>query len=115
MVVNEFISRKRRERRLSVVASVDEYAELSPDPAQSHAERDALKIRMATLPARQRAALVLRYYEDMDDARIAEVLGCATGTVRSLISRALVTLRVGAEGPLVAADSRTFTHKECKS
>jgi RNA polymerase sigma-70 factor (sigma-E family) len=115
MVVNEFISRKRRERRTSVVASVDENAELSPDHAQSHAERDALRIRMASLPARQRAALVLRYYEGMDDSEIAGFLGCATGTVRSLISRALVTLRVSAENPLASSDSRSFTRKECKS
>jgi DNA-directed RNA polymerase specialized sigma24 family protein len=37
--------------------------------------------------------LVLRYYEDLPDAEIADVLGCAVGTVRSSISRALATLR----------------------
>jgi DNA-directed RNA polymerase specialized sigma24 family protein len=37
--------------------------------------------------------LVLRFYEDLPDADIAEILGCAIGTVRSSISRALTTLR----------------------
>jgi RNA polymerase sigma factor (sigma-70 family) len=48
---------------------------------------------LARLPRRQRAALVLRYYEGLPDAEIAEVLGCAVGTVRAHISRALATLR----------------------
>ena len=42
---------------------------------------------------RQRAVLVLRYYEDLPDAEIAAVLGCRPGTVRSLASRALADLR----------------------
>lgn len=45
------------------------------------------------LPARQRAALVLRYYEDMPDADIALVLECPVGTVKSLIHRGLGRLR----------------------
>ena len=48
---------------------------------------------LRALPGRQRVVLVLRYYEDLPDAEIAEVLGCAVGTVRSIISRALATLR----------------------
>ncbi|MDT5027234.1 MAG: hypothetical protein QOE61_3660, partial [Micromonosporaceae bacterium] len=46
------------------------------------------------LPPRQRAALVLRYYEGLADNDIAEVLGCAVGTVRASVSRALATLRL---------------------
>ncbi|HEX5586534.1 MAG TPA: sigma-70 family RNA polymerase sigma factor [Acidimicrobiia bacterium] len=48
---------------------------------------------LAALPHRQRAALVLRYYEDRTDAEIAEVLGCRPATVRSLVHRGLATLR----------------------
>jgi RNA polymerase sigma factor (sigma-70 family) len=47
----------------------------------------------ATLPAKQRAAVVLRYYEDLPDAEIAAILDCSPATVRSQIHRALASLR----------------------
>jgi RNA polymerase sigma-70 factor (sigma-E family) len=46
-----------------------------------------------SLPARQRAAIVLRYYEDLTEAQTAEVLGCSVGTVKSHTSRAITALR----------------------
>jgi RNA polymerase sigma factor (sigma-70 family) len=48
---------------------------------------------LARLKPRQRAALVLRFYEGMADADIAEILGCRTPTVRTTIHRALGALR----------------------
>ncbi|MFJ9315544.1 SigE family RNA polymerase sigma factor [Pimelobacter simplex] len=48
---------------------------------------------LATLPPRQRSVLVLRYYEQLSEAEIAEALGVATGTVKSQASRALAALR----------------------
>jgi RNA polymerase sigma-70 factor (sigma-E family) len=56
-------------------------------------ERDEMWRRIVVLPQRQRAVLVLRYYEDLDDAAIAEVLGCSAATVRTHAMRALNTLR----------------------
>ncbi|MER6007594.1 SigE family RNA polymerase sigma factor [Nonomuraea angiospora] len=50
---------------------------------------------LAGLPRKQRAVLVLRYYEQLDDAEIATVLGISRGTVRSQASRALDKLRAG--------------------
>jgi len=50
------------------------------------------------LPQRQRAAIVLRFYEDLSDVQTAAVLGCSAGTVRSLVSRGMQTLREGLEG-----------------
>jgi RNA polymerase sigma factor (sigma-70 family) len=48
---------------------------------------------LVTLPHRQRAAIVLRYYHDLPDREIARVLGCRVGTVASLVHRALERLR----------------------
>jgi RNA polymerase sigma-70 factor (sigma-E family) len=48
---------------------------------------------LATLPARQRAVIVLRYWEDMPEAEVAGILGCSVGTVKSTASRGLAQLR----------------------
>ena len=48
---------------------------------------------LGRLSGRQRAAIVLRFYEDLSEARIAEILRCRPGTVKSLLSRGLETLR----------------------
>ena len=65
------------------------------------AERDALWRRIRRLPARQRAVLVLRYYEDLDDPTIGAILGCTSATVRSHAMRALNTLRGHHQSPIV--------------
>ena len=57
---------------------------------------DALWTALATLPRRQRATVVLRYYEDLSEAETARVLGVSVGTVKSTTSRALASLRAGA-------------------
>ncbi len=54
---------------------------------------DELFDALAVLPARQRAALVLRFYEDLSEADIAVALGCRPGTVKSLLHRGLAELR----------------------
>jgi RNA polymerase sigma factor (sigma-70 family) len=54
---------------------------------------DELRDALASLPMRQRAVLVLRFYEDMSEADIAATLGCRPGTVKSLSSRGLAALR----------------------
>ena len=77
-----------------------------PDHADRSADRDEMWEWLGRLPRRQRAALVLRYYENLSDIEIAEVLGCAIGTVRSLISRALVALRTQVTLELIGGDTR---------
>jgi RNA polymerase sigma-70 factor (sigma-E family) len=57
------------------------------------ADRDQIWAGLRFLPERQRAALVLRFFEDMTDEESAAALGCRVGTVRSLISRGLAALR----------------------
>jgi RNA polymerase sigma factor (sigma-70 family) len=63
------------------------------DSAAGLADRDALLRALAGLPQRQRTALVLRYFDDLDAAEIAAILGCSAGTVRSHLSRGLASLR----------------------
>jgi RNA polymerase sigma-70 factor (sigma-E family) len=62
------------------------------DSAGAAAERDELWRLVSALPPKQRTVIVLRYYEDYDDETIAELLHCATGTVRTQAKRALAKL-----------------------
>ena len=66
-----------------------------PRPSEPGLDGDALAVRqaLATLSPRQRAAVVLRYFEDLPEAEIARVLGCRRGTVKSLLSRSLAKLK----------------------
>lgn len=63
------------------------------DPGSRLDDRDALWRLVLTLPVRQRAVLVLRFYEDLSEAETAHTLGLSPGTVKSHTSRALATLR----------------------
>ena len=56
-------------------------------------ERVRVFPHLKALPARQRAVIVLRYYEDLSESEIARLLGCTPGTVKSQAHRALTTLR----------------------
>jgi RNA polymerase sigma-70 factor (sigma-E family) len=60
-------------------------------------DRDRLRRALLTLPARQRAVVVLRHYEDMSEAEVANALGCAVGTVKSQCARGLAKLRAALE------------------
>lgn len=93
MLVNAHHSwwRRRGGREVSVAAVLDRAG--ATDEAADVAERDALWRLVRELPTRQRTVIVLRYYEDLDDAMIAELLECSTGTVRTHAKRALTTLR----------------------
>jgi RNA polymerase sigma-70 factor (sigma-E family) len=63
------------------------------DATEEQLDRDLLWKHVKALPARQRAVLVLRFYEDMSEAQTAELLNISAGTVKSQTSRALGTLR----------------------
>ena len=103
MVTNEYLSFLRR-RRLRTVALTYEAldgprAPAAPDPAERLDEHGDLWQRLGALPRRQRAVLVLRYYEDLTDNEIADVLGCRPATIRAHAARALATLRVTLTAP----------------
>ncbi|MEH1164742.1 SigE family RNA polymerase sigma factor [Micromonospora sp. CPCC 205539] len=95
MLTNQYVDWRRGSwmRRVLLRAEPDEGVPALADHAQSAVDRDQIWSWLSRLPRRQRATLVLRYYEDLPDAEIADILGCAVGTVRSSISRALATLR----------------------
>jgi RNA polymerase sigma-70 factor (sigma-E family) len=71
----------------------DDPKRTTPAPAEVVAVRDSVWQALLTLPPRQRAALVLRYYEDLTEAQTAAAMGCAVGTVKSQVAAALTKLR----------------------
>jgi RNA polymerase sigma-70 factor (sigma-E family) len=100
---------ERYVRKILANASADRWRRLArrpehalpadqPDPSVADqtaevADRDFLVRALAALPPRQRAVLVLRYFDDMTEAEVAEMLGCSLGTVKSHAARALARLR----------------------
>lgn len=93
------LSKNHFRRRAVERAELERQASLPP---LAHEERDvseyeSMRTALLGLPTKQRAAIVLRYYEDLPEARIAEVLRCRPATVRSLVSRGLEALRQSPE------------------
>lgn len=84
----------RRRRWSSEIPSVFRDDVLTePDPAGRTEQRRDLVTALDTLPVRQRAVVVLRYFEDLTEVQTATALGISVGTVKSQTSRALRTLR----------------------
>jgi RNA polymerase sigma-70 factor (sigma-E family) len=81
-------------RRRKVERAYLERAGRTPPPAsEDPADRREMWDVLQRLQPRQRAAIVLRFYEDLTEAQTAEILGCEVGTVKSLVSRGLDRLR----------------------
>ncbi len=97
MLLNAHRSWWRRHRGAEVVGEPPEPA--GTDPMAAVLDRDEVWRLVARLPQRQRAVLVLRYYEDMSEAQIAAALGVSVGAVKSYASRAMTALR-GAVDPV---------------
>jgi len=92
-ITNEFLSWRRRWSTRHIHAVPDQMLQHVQAAATWRAPDPELWEQLQRLPRQQRAAVVLRYYEDLDDDEIGEVLGCKAPSVRGHISRGLATLR----------------------
>ncbi|HVY09706.1 MAG TPA: SigE family RNA polymerase sigma factor [Mycobacteriales bacterium] len=99
IMLNQLLSwRRRRSWTERVTADLQDGGTVE-DSAVEDAERDAMWTLLASLSPQQRAVIVLRFYEDLDDEAIASLLGCSPATVRSHSSKALAKLREAAAQP----------------
>ncbi|HEX5402053.1 MAG TPA: SigE family RNA polymerase sigma factor [Pseudonocardiaceae bacterium] len=88
-MANAHVSRWRRTRRENLVAELPDTAVWQPDRFDDEPLWQAVR----ALPPRQRAVMVLRYYEDLSEAEIASTLGISKGTVKSQANKAMASLR----------------------
>lgn len=102
---------RARRRRPEVLGNTDAELERASQRAGQSDRTEAVHLRLALvhglaqLPPRQRAVLVLRYWEQLSESEAADVLGCSLGTVKSSASRGLARLRE-ITAPWVAEDAR---------
>jgi RNA polymerase sigma-70 factor (sigma-E family) len=102
IMLNQLLSWRRR-RSWSERPTADVAADvMTEDCAAAGADRDEMWALLETLTAQQRAVVVLRFYEDLDDKAIADLLGCSAATVRSHASKAFAKLRNAAAQPDLA-------------
>ena len=92
-VVSAYLDHARRRSSTERPQEADPGLPSGEDVATAVATREALMSALAQLPPRQRACVVMRYFEDLSVEATAALLGCTEGTVKSQTSRALFTLR----------------------
>ncbi|MCW2764928.1 MAG: polymerase, sigma-24 subunit, subfamily [Nocardioides sp.] len=97
MVVNAHVSSWRRSGKRELTVAEVRPTKTGPDLADAVASGDAVWRVCTGLPRQQRAAVVLRYYEDLEYAEIASILDCTEATARSHVHRALTSLRAELE------------------
>jgi RNA polymerase sigma-70 factor (sigma-E family) len=98
IMVNLAIDGARRRSRWSRVAPLLRPADTTPDPADQVSDRDAMLTALRSLSPRQRACVVLRYYEDLPVAKVADVLGVSEGAVKRYLSEAISDVAVRLSG-----------------
>ena len=95
-IVNTHISSWRR-RRLQEYPTDELPDQAVADHATSSDLQETLRRAVDRLPRRMRAVVMLRYYEDMTEAEVAQALGVSLGTVKSTVARAVAKLRIDAD------------------
>lgn len=101
ILVRTYMSEQRRRSAREVVTIlVPDKPEPMADAAYDPRQRQWLLRLVSALPPRAKAVVVLRYYEDLDNAAIAQLLGISESAVRSTASRALAKLNSWAQDPL---------------
>ncbi|SFE06072.1 SigE family RNA polymerase sigma factor [Blastococcus tunisiensis] len=101
LMINTHLSWARR------LMNSEQVIETLPDRADgdlqaAHAETDEMRTALLTLSPRVRAAVVLRYFDDLSEAQTAEAMGCSRSTVNNHVTKGLAALRA-----LLATDDRT--------
>jgi RNA polymerase sigma-70 factor (sigma-E family) len=97
-VVSAFLDHARKRSSKELPTETDPQVASGDDVAERVSNRAMLMRALADLPPRQRACVVLRYFEDLSVEDTAQALGCSEGTVKSQTSRALSSLRSMFEG-----------------
>jgi RNA polymerase sigma-70 factor (sigma-E family) len=87
-------------------AALDSHDVTTPDHSEHVVIRDAVLAALRSLPPRQRAAVVLRYLEDLPVAEVARALDCSEGNVKSNVSRGLARLRASLDPVTVVAPQK---------
>jgi RNA polymerase sigma-70 factor (sigma-E family) len=93
VMVNTWVTWRRRRWNAEHPYEVLEDQPAPGDMAADVTTRVAVSSVLAVLTERQRAVVVLRLYDDLSEAQVAQILGCAAGTVRATLSQALARLR----------------------
>jgi RNA polymerase sigma-70 factor (sigma-E family) len=94
VLVNTYVSQRRRQWWRREISTGDDLAQLAGSSRDEPGDNQAQRALLLTLPPRQRAVIVLRFWEDRSVEQTAQTLGIATGTVKSQTSEALKTLRL---------------------
>jgi RNA polymerase sigma-70 factor (sigma-E family) len=92
ILVNAFLDERRRSGRHPEVMTAEPFEPREPD-VTDHADLLAVRSALLDLAPRQRAVLVLRYFQDLDVATCARILECTEGTVKSQTAKALKRLK----------------------
>lgn len=113
VVISVATDMHRKRSSTEIPTQISPHIASSTSIETSFVDRDTVVKALAALPARQRACVVLRYYEDLSVSETADALGCSEGNVKSQTSRALATLQQTIR--LQSGEDVAIPHQEARS